>query len=141
MSIKQVILSEFTIIYADNQKAIKLANNSIFQERTKHIIVKYHYTRDLIKHENVELSYKSIDQMIVDDLTKSLKSIFFEKFVTSLDMIIIIETSKFFSSEKFLSSKKFSSSKTSILDRELSLSQSIKNEKNEEHIIEHDNHS
>jgi hypothetical protein len=61
MSIEQVILSNLTIIYADNQKAIKLANNSIFQKRIKHIVVKYHYIRDLIKHENVELSYKSID--------------------------------------------------------------------------------
>ncbi len=75
IDIKQVIFSELTIIYADNQKVIKLTNNFVFQKRIKHIAVKFHYTRDLIKHENVELSYKSIEQMIVDELTKSLESI------------------------------------------------------------------
>ena len=37
-----------TVIYADNQKAIKLAENPIFQKQLKHIAVKYHYTKDLI---------------------------------------------------------------------------------------------
>ena len=31
-------------IYADNQKAIKLTINLVFQKRSKHIAVKYHYT-------------------------------------------------------------------------------------------------
>jgi hypothetical protein len=73
--------------------------------------------------------------MIVDELTKSLKSILFEKFVTSLDMITVIEASILVLSKTFLSSK------TSILDKELSLKQSIRNERHEKHIIEHDNYS
>jgi hypothetical protein len=60
-----------TVIFADNQGAIKLANNSVFQKRTKNIAVKYHYTRDLIKQRDVELSSKPTDQMIANRLTKS----------------------------------------------------------------------
>jgi hypothetical protein len=60
-----------TVIFADNQGAIKLASNSVFQKRTKNIAVKYHYTRDLIKQRDVELSSKPTDQMIANGLTKS----------------------------------------------------------------------
>ncbi len=59
------------MIFADNQGAIKLASNSVFQKRTKNIAVKYHYTRDLIKQRDVELSSKPTDQMIANGLTKS----------------------------------------------------------------------
>ncbi len=93
INIKQVIFSELTIIFANNQRIIKLTENLVFQKRTKHIAIKYHYIRDLIKHENVQLIYKTIDQMIVDELIKSLKSILFKKFVASLDMTSVIESS------------------------------------------------
>ncbi len=49
MSIEKTMLDKnSTIIYANNQEIIKLANSLIFQKRTKHIVVKYHYTRNLI---------------------------------------------------------------------------------------------
>ncbi len=63
-----------TIIYADNQKAIKLANNPIFQKRTKHITIKYHYTRDLINKGAIKLKYRPTSEMIADGLTKPLSS-------------------------------------------------------------------
>ncbi len=93
INIKQVIFSKLIIIFANNQKVIKLTENFVFQKRTKHITIKYHYIRDLIKHEDVQLIYKTIDQMIVDELIKSLRSILFKKFVASLDMTSVIESS------------------------------------------------
>ncbi len=93
INIKQIIFSELIIIFANNQRIIKLTESLVFQKWTKHIAIKYHYTRDLIKHEDVQLIYKIIDQMIVDELTKSLRSILFKKFVTSLDMTSVIESS------------------------------------------------
>lgn len=86
MKIKDAVLNEVTVIYADNQKAIKLANNPIFQKRTKHIAVKYHYIRDLISQKKVELQYQSIKDMIANGLTKSLESILFQKFVSALGL-------------------------------------------------------
>ncbi len=93
IDIKQVIFSELIIIFANNQKIIKLTKYLVFQKRTKHIAIKYHYIRDLIKHEDVQLIYKTINQMIVDELIKSLRSILFKKFVASLDMTSVIESS------------------------------------------------
>jgi hypothetical protein len=75
-----------TIIYANNQGAIKLANNSIFQKRTKHIVVKYHYTRNLISQEAIKLEYRSTAEMIADDLIKSLGSVQFKRFIDQLRM-------------------------------------------------------
>ncbi len=72
------------IIYADNQGVIKLANNPIFQKRTKHIAVKYHYTRDLISKGTIKLEYRSTSEMIADGLTKSLGSGQFKRFVEQL---------------------------------------------------------
>jgi hypothetical protein len=76
------------VIYANNQKTIKLVNNSIFQKRTKHIVVKYHYTRDLISQRIIKLKFKFTAEMIVDELIKSLRSIQFKRFVNQLDMTI-----------------------------------------------------
>jgi predicted transcriptional regulator len=76
-----------TIIYADNQETIKLVNNSIFQKRTKHIVVKCHYTRDLISQKKIKLKYRFTTKMIADDLTKSLKSVQFQTFIDQLRII------------------------------------------------------
>jgi hypothetical protein len=76
-----------TIIYANNQEIIKLANNSIFQKRTKHIVVKYHYTRNLISQRTIKLEYRLTAKMIADGLIKSLRSVQFQIFIDQLKMI------------------------------------------------------
>ena len=75
-----------TIIYADNQGAIKLAENPIFQRRSKHILIRYHYTRDRVQKGKIKLEYKSTQEIIADRLTKPLGPITFEKFVNSLGL-------------------------------------------------------
>jgi hypothetical protein len=87
MKIDNIISNNSTIIYANNQKVIKLVNNSIFQKRTKHIVVKYHYTKDLISQKTIKLEYRLIAEMIADDLIKSLESIQFKRFINQLRMI------------------------------------------------------
>ncbi len=89
MNIENTILKKMKnliIIYADNQRTIKLINNTIFKKRIKHIVVKYHYTRDMISKRTIKLKYRSISEMIADGLTKSLGSIQFSRFVKQLDM-------------------------------------------------------
>jgi hypothetical protein len=76
-----------TIIYADNQRAIKLINNPIFQKRIKHIAVKYHYTKDLVSQKAIKLKFRLIAEMIANGLIKSLKSVQFKRFIHQLGMI------------------------------------------------------
>jgi hypothetical protein len=87
MRIDDTVSDNSTIIYANNQETIKLANNSIFQKRTKHIVVKYHYTRDLISQKIIKLKYRFIAEMIADGLIKSLGSVQFKRFIDQLRMI------------------------------------------------------
>lgn len=61
-------------IYNDNQSAIKLSKNQIFHKRTKHIHVKYHFIREKIKDNEIELLYMPTAEMVADILTKSLGS-------------------------------------------------------------------
>ena len=44
-------------ILVDNKAAIKLAENPEFHKRTKHIDIQYHYIRDQVKQERVDIQY------------------------------------------------------------------------------------
>jgi len=59
-----------TTIYVDNQGAIKIANNPIANRRTKHIDVRYHYTREKIEQKEIKLEYLPTTEMLADILTK-----------------------------------------------------------------------
>ena len=61
-----------TTLFADNQGAIRLANNPENHRHTKHIAVKYHYTRELVKNDTLKLVYKETRDMLADCLTKPL---------------------------------------------------------------------
>jgi hypothetical protein len=37
-----------TTIHCDNQSYVKLSENPVFHERSKHIKIKYHYIRDMV---------------------------------------------------------------------------------------------
>jgi hypothetical protein len=44
-----------TVIQVDNKSAIELANNPVNHERRKYVDVRFHFIRDHIKEESVEL--------------------------------------------------------------------------------------
>ena len=67
-----------TTLFADNQGAIRLANNPENHRRTKHIAVKYHYTRELVENDTLKLVYKETRDMLADCLTKPLGRTKFE---------------------------------------------------------------
>ena len=64
-----------TLIGEDNQSCIKLATNPVMHKRSKHIDTKYHFIRDKIEEQSVELVYTPSDQLAADLLTKSLPQI------------------------------------------------------------------
>ena len=68
------------MIYCDNQSCIKLTENLVFHDRSKHIEIRYHFIRDCVQKGVVKLEYISTDEQVVDILTKSLprgKHVFF----------------------------------------------------------------
>jgi hypothetical protein len=70
-----------TIIKQDNQSTIKLANNPIHTNRSKHIDVRYHATRNYVQDKFIRLEYVATSEMIADITTKSLGSTLQKKFV------------------------------------------------------------
>jgi transposase InsO family protein len=63
---------EPTLIYADNQAAIKLSDSGQFHTRTKHIDTRFHFIRQLVEDRQIEYRYISTHFNIADLFTKAL---------------------------------------------------------------------
>lgn len=59
-------------LFSDNMSAIKLASKIGFSTRTKHIDVRHHYIRKLVKNKKIELIHVGTEDMMADICTKSL---------------------------------------------------------------------
>ncbi|KAB2620555.1 hypothetical protein D8674_037640 [Pyrus ussuriensis x Pyrus communis] len=77
-----------TVIHCDNVSAIKLSKNLVMHGRSKHIDVRFHFLRNLVKNEVVELVQCSTQEKIADILTKPLR---LEVFVKMRDLMGICE--------------------------------------------------
>jgi len=72
---------ETTVIHCDNQSCIKLSENPVFHDRSKHIDIRYHFIRDCVQRGIVQLQYIPTDEQVAEILTKALgkaKFIFFK---------------------------------------------------------------
>jgi hypothetical protein len=64
--------SQAVMIYENNQNVIVLIKHSQFHARIKHIDIQIHFIKEKMIEEIIDLIYVFIDQMIIDDLIKSL---------------------------------------------------------------------
>eukprot|EP00873_Tetraselmis_striata_P010321 jgi/Tetstr1/430585/TSEL_020382.t1 len=64
--------SEATVIFEDNQRCIALTRNPMTHGRSKHIAIKYHFTREKVLSGEVAIEYCPTAQMVADALTKAL---------------------------------------------------------------------
>ena len=65
-------VKEPTVINEDNQAAVALAKNPVHHQRSKHIDVAYHFTRERVERGEVEVRYCPTERMLADGLTKAL---------------------------------------------------------------------
>ena len=79
--------SQATIVHADNQSAIALAQNPISHSRAKHIDIRFHFIQEHIERNEIKLQYISTHQMVADILTKALPREAFEKFREALGVV------------------------------------------------------
>lgn len=67
-----------TVIYCDNQSCIKLSENPIFHDRSKHTDIQYHHLRDFVQRQIMLLRYISTEEQDSDILVKALSRSKFE---------------------------------------------------------------
>jgi hypothetical protein len=79
---------EANCIWCDNQICLKLTENPVFHDKSKHIEIKYHYIRDMVQRGVVKLQYVAIDEKIFDVLTKPVSRV---KFVYFKDKIGVVQ--------------------------------------------------
>ncbi|KAG2017226.1 hypothetical protein CC2G_015300 [Coprinopsis cinerea AmutBmut pab1-1] len=63
---------ETSTIFSDNQAAIAISRHPEFHPRTKHIDLAYHFLRDLVANNTLEIVYVRTDLNLADLFTKGL---------------------------------------------------------------------
>ena len=66
------LANETTYLFEDNQGPIAIAEHSISGEWTKHVVVRYHFTRELVKRKVLNIQYTESSNQHAVILTKSL---------------------------------------------------------------------
>jgi hypothetical protein len=67
--------TEAVTLYNDNQWAMKLVENPVRHDRTKHFDIRYHYIRELSESKEINIKYCEIQKMPADMMTKGLQNI------------------------------------------------------------------
>jgi hypothetical protein len=76
-----------TVIHCDNQSCVKLSENPVFHDKSKHIEIKYHYIRDMVQRKAVHVQYLSTHEQVADVFTKPLARTKFEYFRERLGLV------------------------------------------------------
>ena len=66
------------MIHCDNQSCIKLSENPVFHDRSKHIDIRYHHLRDCVLRKIMLSEYIPTEEQDANILTKALSRCKFE---------------------------------------------------------------
>ncbi|XP_017239203.1 uncharacterized mitochondrial protein AtMg00810-like [Daucus carota subsp. sativus] len=74
-------------LHCDNQSSIAIAKNPVFHERTKHIEIDMHFTRDKVMEGLLQLTYLPTTQQLADVFTKILPASQFDLLLSKLGVV------------------------------------------------------
>ena len=80
-----------TKIYYNSKLAIELSKNPVLHGRSKHIDIKYHFIRELVREREIEVNYCRIEKQVADIFIKALKTETFVKLKKMLGMFKLEE--------------------------------------------------
>ncbi|KAF2346518.1 Reverse transcriptase RNA-dependent DNA polymerase [Trinorchestia longiramus] len=75
------------VVNEDDQSAICLAQNPKYHGRSKHIDIKFHYVRDLVRKKETDLVYCPSNDMLDDIFTKGLSAEKFSRLRSKLGVV------------------------------------------------------
>ena len=76
-----------TVILCDNQSGIRLSENPVFHDRSKHIDIKYHFIWDMVQRGVVRLDHIGTDEQLAYILTMPLGKVMFLTFCENLSIV------------------------------------------------------
>ena len=79
---------EVIVVHCDNQSGIRLSENLVFHDRSKHIDIRYHFLRDCVQRGTNWLEYIQTNEHVVEISTKELCRQSFEKFRDKLGLLL-----------------------------------------------------
>ena len=79
-------INDAILINEDNQGAIDLTTNSKNHARTKHIDIKYHFIKEKVRDNEINVKFCPSEQMLADIFTKPLGTNLFNKFAKLLNL-------------------------------------------------------
>jgi hypothetical protein len=79
-------LSKVTLLF-DIESAIRMADNLVEHNRTKHIDIRYHFLRDHQQKGEIEIAYVSTHNQLADIFTKPLDENTFSKLKNELNIL------------------------------------------------------
>ena len=79
---------ETTVVHCDNRSGIRLSENPVFRDRSKHIDIRYHFLRDYVQRGTIRLEYIQTNEQVADFFTKALCRQSFVKFRDKLGLLL-----------------------------------------------------
>ena len=61
-------------LHCDNESALSIAHNAVLHDRTKHIEIDYHFTREKVMEGLLQLTYLPTSNQLADVFTKIIHS-------------------------------------------------------------------
>ncbi|KAJ9561389.1 hypothetical protein OSB04_006549 [Centaurea solstitialis] len=80
-------------IYCDSKSAIAISANPVQHSKTKHIDIRYHFLKDNVEKENIELYFVNTEYQLADLFTKALNEKRFKFLISRLGGAYLVQVS------------------------------------------------
>jgi hypothetical protein len=81
------VFNKLNCIKTDSLSAIELAKNPVYHAKTKHVDIQYHFVRENLLNNNIDLVYENTSTILADNLTKPTSIAKFQNFTSRVKLV------------------------------------------------------